>query len=155
MSEIPDRELLVHTNRELRGSLDRGLRQAAAGETINLGSFEQYADEEDGPDSGQAQRMRFGYDPETAAGYVQVRAQEGTLRQLHVHDAVILDVDEDGQLVGVEILGPPVTPDHHQSGPPAPERQGAPPVATAATPAPAPSSCSADDGASDPAGRRT
>ena len=43
---IPRRELIVWENQMLRESLARGLAEAAAGETENLGSFAQYADED-------------------------------------------------------------------------------------------------------------
>lgn len=42
MDEIPEREQLIHTDRDLRASLERGLQQAAAGETAYRGSFAQY-----------------------------------------------------------------------------------------------------------------
>lgn len=42
MSEIPEREQLIHTDRELRESLERGMRQAAAGDTQSRGSFSRY-----------------------------------------------------------------------------------------------------------------
>ncbi|MHA6513218.1 hypothetical protein [Tessaracoccus sp. Z1128] len=47
---IPRRELIVWENQMLRESLARGLAEAAAGETESLGSFAQYADDEDGED---------------------------------------------------------------------------------------------------------
>ncbi len=44
---IPRRELIVWENQVLRESLARGLAEAAAGQTMSLGSFAQYADDED------------------------------------------------------------------------------------------------------------
>ena len=43
---IPRRELIVWENQMLRESLARGLAEAAAGQTENLGSFAQYADDD-------------------------------------------------------------------------------------------------------------
>lgn len=43
---VPKRELLVWENAMVRSSLARGLEQSAAGETVNLGSFAGFADEE-------------------------------------------------------------------------------------------------------------
>ena len=42
---IPRRELIVWENQMLRESLARGLAEAAADQTENLGSFAQYADD--------------------------------------------------------------------------------------------------------------
>lgn len=47
---IPRRELIVWENQLLRESLARGLAEAAVGETIDLGSFARFADDEDGQD---------------------------------------------------------------------------------------------------------
>lgn len=44
---IPKRELFVWENQNVRGELGKGLEQSAAGETVDLGSFAQYADDED------------------------------------------------------------------------------------------------------------
>ena len=41
---IPKRELLVWEHQQLRESLARGLAQSAAGETVDLGDFTQFAD---------------------------------------------------------------------------------------------------------------
>jgi hypothetical protein len=46
LASIPARELLIWENAELRESLIRGMEQAAAGETFDLGSFSQYIDDE-------------------------------------------------------------------------------------------------------------
>ncbi|SHJ80543.1 hypothetical protein SAMN02745244_03301 [Tessaracoccus bendigoensis DSM 12906] len=43
---IPRRELIVWENQMLRESLARGLAEAATGQTENLGSFAQYADDD-------------------------------------------------------------------------------------------------------------
>lgn len=43
---IPKRELLVWENEQLRASLARGLAQSAAGETVSLGDFADFADDE-------------------------------------------------------------------------------------------------------------
>lgn len=43
---IPKRELLVWADEQLRESLARGLAQSAAGETVDLGDFTQYTDDE-------------------------------------------------------------------------------------------------------------
>ena len=44
---VPAREMIVWQNAQVRGSLVRGMEQAAAGEVVDLGSFAQYADDED------------------------------------------------------------------------------------------------------------
>lgn len=44
---IPRRELIVWENELLRESLARGLAEAAAGDTVSLGSFADYLDDED------------------------------------------------------------------------------------------------------------
>lgn len=44
---IPKRELIVWENEMLRNSLALGLAQSAAGETVDLGSFAEYLDDED------------------------------------------------------------------------------------------------------------
>ncbi len=43
---IPKRELLVWENAQLRDSLARGLAQSAAGQTVSLGDFTQFADDD-------------------------------------------------------------------------------------------------------------
>jgi len=43
---IPKRELLVWENSLVREQLAEGLRQSAAGETVELGSFGQFAEDE-------------------------------------------------------------------------------------------------------------
>jgi hypothetical protein len=45
LASIPARELLIWENAELRDSLIRGMKQAAAGDTHDLGSFSKYADD--------------------------------------------------------------------------------------------------------------
>jgi len=42
---IPRRELIVWEDQLLRESLARGLAEAAAGETVDLGSFAEYLDD--------------------------------------------------------------------------------------------------------------
>lgn len=42
---IPKRELLVWEDELVRASLGRGLAQSAAGETVDLGDFTQFADD--------------------------------------------------------------------------------------------------------------
>jgi len=42
---IPLSELWVFENKEIIDSIDRGMKQAANGETTDLGSFSQYADD--------------------------------------------------------------------------------------------------------------
>jgi len=44
---VPKRELLVWENEQLRASLARGLSESAAGDTVDLGDFTRYADDED------------------------------------------------------------------------------------------------------------
>jgi hypothetical protein len=44
---IPQRELIVWENSQLRESLARGLQQSAAGDTVDLGGFAQFADDKD------------------------------------------------------------------------------------------------------------
>ncbi len=43
---IPKRELLVWENQLVREELAEGLRQSAAGETVDLGNFTDFADDE-------------------------------------------------------------------------------------------------------------
>lgn len=43
---LPERERL---SPELRASLERGIRQAEAGELVSLGSFAEYLEDDDGP----------------------------------------------------------------------------------------------------------
>ena len=45
LASIPKRELLVWEDAQLRDSLARGLAQSAAGETVELGDFTQFADD--------------------------------------------------------------------------------------------------------------
>ncbi|MGW6130376.1 hypothetical protein ACWFNE_10155 [Cellulomonas sp. NPDC055163] len=44
---IPKRELLVWEDEVVRASLARGLAQSAAGETVSIGDFSQFAGDED------------------------------------------------------------------------------------------------------------
>ena len=44
LASIPRRELIVWQDEQLRESLARGLAQSAAGQTVDLGDFQQYAD---------------------------------------------------------------------------------------------------------------
>jgi hypothetical protein len=44
---ISKRELLVWENEMIRASLARGLAQSAAGDTVDLGDFAEYLDEDD------------------------------------------------------------------------------------------------------------
>lgn len=46
LASIPRRELIVWENQELRGSLAQALADSAAGNTLDLGDFSQYADDE-------------------------------------------------------------------------------------------------------------
>ena len=46
LASIPRRELVVWENAQLRDSLARGLAQSAAGQAVDLGDFEQYADDD-------------------------------------------------------------------------------------------------------------
>ena len=43
---IPKRELLVWENAKMRESLARGLAESARGETVDLGDFTQFADDD-------------------------------------------------------------------------------------------------------------
>jgi len=43
---VPARERLIWGNARLRASLIRGMKQAAAGETYDLGSFKEYGEED-------------------------------------------------------------------------------------------------------------
>jgi hypothetical protein len=54
LATIPRRELLIWENEQLRASLARGLAQSAAGETVDVGGFAQYAeiDIEDDSEAG-------------------------------------------------------------------------------------------------------
>ena len=44
---VPKRELLLWEDERLRASLARGLAESAAGDTVDLGDFARYADEEE------------------------------------------------------------------------------------------------------------
>lgn len=44
---IPAREMIVWENAQVRLSLARGIEQAALGKVVDLGSFSQYADDEE------------------------------------------------------------------------------------------------------------
>ncbi len=44
---IPRRELIIWENQLLRESLARGLAEAGAGDTVSLGSFAEFVDDED------------------------------------------------------------------------------------------------------------
>jgi hypothetical protein len=50
LTSIPRRELLVWENEQLRASLARGLEQSAAGETVELGDFSQYQEDDGSED---------------------------------------------------------------------------------------------------------
>jgi hypothetical protein len=45
---IPEREMVVWRNPELAASIREGIGQAEAGQTVDRGSFEQFADDDDG-----------------------------------------------------------------------------------------------------------
>jgi len=47
LASIPKRELIVWENQELRTSLAQALADSAAGNTLDLGDFTQYVDDED------------------------------------------------------------------------------------------------------------
>jgi len=47
---IPEREMIVWRNPELAGEIREGLRAAERGETVDRGSFQQYASDEDDED---------------------------------------------------------------------------------------------------------
>jgi uncharacterized protein YuzE len=54
--------------------------------------------------------MEFDYDPEANAGYVR-RVHGKVDRTLSIRDVVMIDLDVDGNVIGVEILGPaPLAP---------------------------------------------
>jgi hypothetical protein len=44
---IPEREMIVWRNPELAASVREGIAQAEAGQTVDRGSFEQYADDDE------------------------------------------------------------------------------------------------------------
>lgn len=46
LATIPRRELIVWENQELRASLAQALADSAAGNTLDLGDFSQYADDD-------------------------------------------------------------------------------------------------------------
>lgn len=46
-ANIPERELIVWQDAELRGSLFRGMAEAATGQCVYLGSFAKYAEEDE------------------------------------------------------------------------------------------------------------
>lgn len=48
---IPEREMIVWRNPELAASVREGIAQAEAGQTVDRGSFEQFADDPDDEDS--------------------------------------------------------------------------------------------------------
>jgi uncharacterized protein YuzE len=54
------------------------------------------------------------YDPDAGAAYVAVRPHDRVARtaSVHPHDNVMLDYDDDGQLLGVEVLGIEGDADH-------------------------------------------
>lgn len=45
MNRLPRRELIVWENQDLRASLAQALADSAAGNTVDLGDFSQYADD--------------------------------------------------------------------------------------------------------------
>ena len=47
---IPEREMIVWRNPELAASIRRGLEQAERGDTADLGSFAEYADDSEDED---------------------------------------------------------------------------------------------------------
>ena len=44
---IPEREMIVWRNPELAASVREGIAQAETGQTVDLGSFEKYADDDE------------------------------------------------------------------------------------------------------------
>ena len=46
LASVPRRELIVWENEKLRESLARGLAQSAAGDTVDLGDFQQYVEDD-------------------------------------------------------------------------------------------------------------
>lgn len=50
---IPEREMVVWLNPELAASVREGIAQAETGQTIDLGSFAQYADDTDDTDDDE------------------------------------------------------------------------------------------------------
>jgi hypothetical protein len=47
MKEVPEREAWLYENPEALAAVEEGLRQAARGETVRMGSFAQYANDDD------------------------------------------------------------------------------------------------------------
>ncbi len=45
--EIPERERWLYKNQEALAMVEEGLRQSARGETVRMGSFAQYANDDD------------------------------------------------------------------------------------------------------------
>lgn len=46
-NSLPDRERPIHENPELRESVERGIAQVEAGDVVDLGSFQQYLNDDD------------------------------------------------------------------------------------------------------------
>lgn len=47
------------------------------------------------------------YDPEADAVYISLNPEGNFKRTLEISDSVILDLDLDGEVMGIEILSPP------------------------------------------------
>lgn len=69
MGEIPDREQIIHTDSEVSASLERGLQQAADGETEDRGSFRQHL--------GLRERWRTRHAVVDTKVFVAVRRDQG------------------------------------------------------------------------------